>query len=114
MVSTDDIRRALDREEAVLVELQLMHQQPVKRVDPNDPDPWIPSVVKGEVGIQRDGDEVVLEIPLPKDDTTPMDGIKRLLREDVFQSQEESLIPLLVHHLVVNAVTGEIEVIGLE
>jgi DNA invertase Pin-like site-specific DNA recombinase len=113
MVSTDDIRRALDREEAVLAELQLKQQQPVKRVDPNDLIRWIPSVIQGEVGIQRDGDEVVLEIPVPKSDTSPMDGIKRLLREDVFQSQEESLVPLLVHHLVVNASESEIEVIRL-
>jgi len=114
MVSTDDIRRALDREEAVLAELQLQQQQPVKRVDPNDLIRWIPSVIKGEVEYQRDGDEIVLEIPVPKDETQPIDGIKRLLREDVFQSQEESLIPLLLHHMTVNAVTGEVEVIGLE
>ena len=114
MISTDDIRRALDREEAVLAELQLKQKQPVKRVDPNDLIRWIPSVVKSDIEFKLDNNDVELLIPLPKDEAQPIDSIKRLLREDVFQSQEALLIPLLLHHMTVNAVTGEIEVIGLE
>ena len=114
MISTDDIRRALDREEAVLAELQLKQKQPVKRVDPNDLIRWIPSVVKSDIEFKLDNNDVELLIPLPKDEAQPIDSIKRLLREDVFQSQEALLIPLLLHHIAVNASTGEIEVIGLE
>ena len=113
-VNTDDIRRALDKAEAHLATVQASKPTPPAGIDP-EVMLRAASVLLGQsFPAELDGNDLVISVPMPEGDYNPIDGVKRLLSAEAFQGNDEAgLVPLVLHHLKVNAATGAVDVVDL-
>lgn len=114
VVNTDDIRRALDKAEAELAMAQASKPMPPPGVDPEVMLRAASVLLGRSFSAEQDGDDLIVSVTVPDGDHNPIDGVKRLLSAEAFQGTDEAgLVPLVLHHLSVNAVTGAVEVVDL-
>lgn len=113
-VNTDDIRRALDKAEAHLATVQASKPMPPSGVDPEVMLRAASVLLGRSFPTELVGDDLVISVTVPEGDHNPINGVKRLLSAEAFQGTDEAgLVPLVLHHLKVNAATGDVEVVDL-